>query len=85
MGLELMSELIDRRQQEPDEAGFTEIVRLIGASRERSMQAVNIVLIDLYWQIGEIISRRSVGRRRSGSIGQLHCPMGTWYPRILPQ
>jgi hypothetical protein len=33
MGLELMSELIDRRQQEPDEAGFTEIVRLIGASR----------------------------------------------------
>jgi hypothetical protein len=26
-----MSELIDRRQQGPDEAGFTEIVRLIGA------------------------------------------------------
>jgi hypothetical protein len=27
-----MSELIDPRQQGPDEAGFTEIVRLIGAS-----------------------------------------------------
>jgi hypothetical protein len=104
MGLELMSELIGRRQQEPDEAGFTEIVLLIGASRERSMQAVNTVLIDLYWQIGEIISRRVAAAqwgddaagdrpghrrgasvRRSGSIGQLHCPMGTWYPRILPQ
>jgi len=36
-----MSELIDPRQQGPDEAGFTEIVRLIGASRERAMQAVN--------------------------------------------
>ena len=53
-----MSELIDARQQEPEEAGFTEIIRLIGASREIAMQAVNTTLIDLYWQIGEIISRR---------------------------
>jgi hypothetical protein len=53
-----MSELIDARQQEPVEAGFTEIIRLIGASRERAMQAVNTALIDLYWQIGETISRR---------------------------
>ena len=53
-----MSELINPRQQEPEEVGFTEIVRLIGASRERAMQAVNTALIDLYWQIGEIISRR---------------------------
>jgi len=36
--------LIDPPQQEPEEAGFTEIVRLIGASRERAMQAVNTVL-----------------------------------------
>ena len=35
-----MSELIDARQQEPEEAGFTEIIRLIGASREKVMQAV---------------------------------------------
>jgi hypothetical protein len=53
-----MSELIDLRQQGPEEVGFTEIVHLIGASRERAMQAVNTALIDLYWQIGEIISRR---------------------------
>jgi hypothetical protein len=76
---------MDPRQQGPDQAGFSEIVRLIGVSRERAMQAVNTALIDLYWQIGEIISRRSVGRGRSGPVGQLHCPMGTWHPRILAQ
>jgi hypothetical protein len=35
-----MSGLIDARQQGTEQAGFTEIVRLIGASRERAMQAV---------------------------------------------
>jgi DUF1016 N-terminal domain len=49
--------IIDARQQEPEEVGFSEIIRLIGASRERAIQAVNTALIDLYWQIGEIISR----------------------------
>jgi hypothetical protein len=34
------------------------MVRLIGASRERVMQAVNTALMELYWQIGEVISRR---------------------------
>ena len=53
-----MSELVDARQQGPEEVGFTEIVRLIGASRERAMQAVNTALIDPYRRIGEIISRR---------------------------
>jgi hypothetical protein len=53
-----MTGLIDLRQRGPEEAGFTEIVRLIGASRERAMQAVNTALIELYWQIGEVISRR---------------------------
>ena len=48
---ERMSELIEPRQQGPEEPGFTEIVRLIGASRERAMQALNTALIDLYWQM----------------------------------
>ena len=38
---ERMSELIEPRQQGTEEAGFTEIVRLTGASRETTMQAVN--------------------------------------------
>jgi predicted nuclease of restriction endonuclease-like (RecB) superfamily len=40
-----------------DEA-FGEIVRLIAASREKALQAVNTALIDLYWQVGETISRK---------------------------
>ena len=53
-----MTGLIDPRHHGPQESGFTEIVRLIGASRERAMQAVNTALIELYWQIGEVISHR---------------------------
>ena len=84
-----MSELVEPRQQGPDEAGFTEIVRLIGTSRERAMQAVNTALIDLYWQIGEIISRRVAaaqwGEGHGGTIGQLHYPMGARHPWVFTQ
>ena len=41
----------------PDE-GFVTIVGLIQAARQRTYQAVNTSLIDLYWQIGEHISRK---------------------------
>ena len=37
---------------------FLEIVRLIAAAREKAIHAVNTALIDLYWQIGAIISRK---------------------------
>jgi predicted nuclease of restriction endonuclease-like (RecB) superfamily len=78
-----MSELIDPRQQGPDEAGFAEIVRLIGASRERAMQAVNTALIDLYWQIGEIISRRvAAAQWRDGAVEQLASYIARWEPSI---
>jgi hypothetical protein len=41
-----------------EEAGFAEIVGLIAAARQRAFQAVNTSLIDLYWQVGEYISRK---------------------------
>ena len=41
-----------------DEEAFLEIVRLIVASRERAIHTVNTTLIDLYWQVGETISRK---------------------------
>jgi hypothetical protein len=41
-----------------DEVAFSEVVRLIAASREKAIQAVNAALIDLYWQIGATISRK---------------------------
>ena len=42
----------------PD-SGFAEIVDLIVATRQRAVQTVNAALIDLYWQIGVIISRKT--------------------------
>ncbi|MEJ8859992.1 PDDEXK nuclease domain-containing protein [Variovorax robiniae] len=46
------------RRQRPVEPSFTEIVRLIRAAKQRAYQAVNTELIDLYWQVGEYISRK---------------------------
>jgi hypothetical protein len=52
-----------------DEDAFSEVVRLIAASREKAIQAVNTALIDLYWQVGAMISRKleagRMGRRDS--------------------
>jgi predicted nuclease of restriction endonuclease-like (RecB) superfamily len=45
-----MSERID--------PSFSEVVHLIQSALQRAFQAVNTVLIDLYWQVGEYISRK---------------------------
>lgn len=42
----------------PADEGFDAIVRLIDAARQRAFQAVNTALIELYWQVGEHISRK---------------------------
>ncbi len=39
-------------------AQFSEITALITSAQKRAYQAVNTCLIDLYWQIGEYISRK---------------------------
>lgn len=44
--------------QMTDEPGFTVVVEMIQAARQRAVRAVNTSLIDLYWQIGEYISRK---------------------------
>lgn len=43
------------RLASPVEDDFAEIVNLIETARERSLQAVNTELIDLYWRIGEYL------------------------------
>jgi predicted nuclease of restriction endonuclease-like (RecB) superfamily len=40
------------------QASFAEVVDLIQKARQRAFQAVNTELIDLYWRIGEYISRK---------------------------
>lgn len=42
----------------PEEPAFAEVVEMIQASRSRALAAVNTALIDLYWRIGEYISRK---------------------------
>ena len=42
----------------PLDRGFTEVIQLIATARQRALQAVNTTLIDLYWQVGAIISRK---------------------------
>jgi len=40
----------------PDD--FSEITQLIAAAKQRAVQAVNTALIELYWQVGQTISRK---------------------------
>ena len=40
------------------ETDFAEVVRLIEAARQRAFQSVNTTLIDLYWRVGQYISRK---------------------------
>jgi predicted nuclease of restriction endonuclease-like (RecB) superfamily len=39
-------------------ASFAEVIDLIQQARQRAFHAVNTELIDLYWQVGEYISRK---------------------------
>lgn len=41
-----------------NESAFAEVVNLIQAARHKAFQAVNTNLIDLYWHVGEYISRK---------------------------
>lgn len=50
-----MSDKIDVHEHEAD---FQEIVQLIRKARYNALKSVNIELINLYWQVGEHISKR---------------------------
>jgi len=43
------------------QSDFNEILGLIASAKQRAVQAVNTTLIDLYWQVGEVISRKIAG------------------------
>ena len=45
-------------QPQAETEDFAQVLALIQAARGRAYQAVNTALIDLYWQIGEHISRK---------------------------
>ena len=37
---------------------FAEVVEMIQAARNRAYRAINTILVDLYWQVGEYVSHR---------------------------
>ena len=43
---------------EPHERAFAEVVEMIQAARGKALAAVNTTLVDLYWRVGEYISRK---------------------------
>jgi predicted nuclease of restriction endonuclease-like (RecB) superfamily len=42
----------------PEEQSFAEVVEMIQATRGCALAAVNTALVDLYWRVGEYISRK---------------------------
>ncbi len=66
-----------------DEEVFSEIVRLIAASRERAIQSVNATPIDLYWKVGETISRKiEAAEWGDGVVPQLAQYIGRTQPGV---
>src|SRR5262245_8901914 len=49
---------IKRRAARASVSAFGEVVALIESARREAGRAVNVELIDLYWKIGAVISRR---------------------------
>lgn len=64
-------------------AEFDEIVGLIEAARTRAIAAVNTTLIDLYWSIGEYISRKIASAAwGEGVVGQLAAHIARTHPGL---
>jgi predicted nuclease of restriction endonuclease-like (RecB) superfamily len=57
--------MTDAKQIKPTttdrESSFAEVVSLIEQARKRAYQSVNVHLIDLYWKVGEYVSRKIEG------------------------
>ncbi len=73
------------RQSTPDtlNASFAEVVGLIQAARQRAFQAVNTALVDLYWRVGEYVSRKiEVEAWGEGTVEQLAAYIFRRHPDI---
>ena len=67
----------------PDEPAFREVLTLIERARQRAFQAVNTELIDLYWRVGEHISRKlATAAWGEGVVDQLAAFIGRHHPDI---
>ncbi len=68
---------------QPDPDGFAEIVALIAMSQQNAYRAINTALIDLYWQVGEYISRKiEAAEWGSGTVENLARFIAHTHPRL---
>jgi len=62
---------------------LNEITQLINAARQRAVQAVNTSLIELYWQVGQTISRKiSQAEWGDGVVAQLAAHLARTQPGL---
>lgn len=62
---------------------FTEITQLIVSARQRAVQAVNTALIDLYWQVGQVISHKiAAAEWGDGVVPQLAAHLAQTQPGL---
>jgi DUF1016 N-terminal domain len=69
-----------------DKEAFSEILRLIVAARQRAFHAVNAELIDLYWEVGAIISRKIEAAEWGDGVvdaGRVHSQNAARYAALL--
>jgi predicted nuclease of restriction endonuclease-like (RecB) superfamily len=64
------------------QADFDEITALISAARQRAVQAVNTTLIELYWQVGQTISRKIGQAQWGGVVAQLAAHLARTQPGL---
>ena len=65
------------------ESGFNEILQLVAAAQQRALQAVNTSLIELYWQVGEIISHKlAAAEWGDGVVAQLAAHIARTQPGL---
>ena len=66
-----------------NKADFTEVLQFIEAARQKSYQAVNTQLIELYWQVGAYISRKlAAAEWGEGVVTQLAQHLAVTQPNL---
>jgi predicted nuclease of restriction endonuclease-like (RecB) superfamily len=66
-----------------DDARFVEVLALIDAARDRAYQAVNSELVLLYWQLGELISRKVASAEwGDGVVDELAATLARRFPGL---
>ena len=47
---------------------FNEILKTIQISKQKALQQINTILIELYWEIGKYISTKTIKENRGKSV-----------------